>query len=128
MSDECDKGKRTKENMKTLCGLVYKYACAASDVAKELILSQYLIINEKAAENTRTGLTQEELGKLQASIGKVPYADYIFCMRYRISTQRVSGSPRGALQPRREVFHGRVKDGSGQGQNQSRSLPRFRSA
>ncbi len=35
--DECDKGKRTKENMKTLCGLVYKYAVPRQYVAKEHI-------------------------------------------------------------------------------------------
>ncbi len=80
--NDCPKGKRTKENMKALCGLVYKYAVPRQFVTKDLILSQYLVINEKATEGKRTGLTTEELKKLEQSIGKVPYADYIFCMCY----------------------------------------------
>ena len=36
--DDCPKGKRTKENMKALCGLVYKYAVPRQYVAKDLIL------------------------------------------------------------------------------------------
>lgn len=68
--------------MKTLCGLVYKYAVPRQLVSKGLILSQYLIINEKAVDSRRTGLTQEELDRLQGNIGKVQYADYIYCMCY----------------------------------------------
>ena len=44
--------------------------------------TQYLVINEKAADSRRTGLTPDELDKLKANIGKVPYADYIYCMCY----------------------------------------------
>ncbi|MEG6513535.1 site-specific integrase [Desulforamulus ruminis] len=80
--DDCPKGKRTKENMKALCGLVYKYAVPRQYVAKDLILSQYLVINEKAAESRRTGLTMEELERLRQIIGTVPYADYAYCMCY----------------------------------------------
>lgn len=80
--DECPKGKRTKENMKALCGLVYKYAVPRQYVEKELILSQYLVIHEKASESRRTGLTRDELVRLEHAIGRVSYADYIFCMCY----------------------------------------------
>lgn len=80
--DECPKGKRTKENMKALCGLLYKHAIPRQYVTKDLILSQYLTIHEKATEGKRTGLTRDELNRIEASIGHVPYADYIFCFCY----------------------------------------------
>lgn len=80
--DDCPRGKRTKENMKALCGLVYKYAVPRQYVSKDLILSQYLIINEKASDSRRTGLTMEELERLRKIIGIVPYADYVYCMCY----------------------------------------------
>ncbi len=80
--DDCEKGRRTKENMKALCGLIYKYAIPRQYVYKDLVLSQYLVINDKAVDSKRTGLTMEELAKLEKGIGKIPYADYIFCMCY----------------------------------------------
>lgn len=80
--DDCPKGKRTQQNMKTLCGLVYKYAVPRDYVSRELILSQYLVIHEKGTESRRTGLTMEELERLRQSIGKVLYAEYIYGMCY----------------------------------------------
>lgn len=53
--------KKTKENMKALCGLLYKYAVPRQYVQSNLILSQYLIINDKGTERRRTGLTDKEL-------------------------------------------------------------------
>lgn len=43
---------------------------------------QYLTVNEKAAESRRTGLTTDELKRLENVIGTVPYANYIYCMCY----------------------------------------------
>ena len=80
--DECPRGKRTKENMKALTGLMYKYAVPRQLVSSNLILSQFLVVRGEAAENQRTGLTNDELTKLKDAIGKVPYADYIYCMCY----------------------------------------------
>lgn len=101
--NECSKGKRTKENMKALCGLVYKYAIPRQYVMKDLILSQYLVINEKASEGKRTGLTKEELKKLESAIGTVPYAEYIFCMCY------LGFRPSEALDLRVENYHRKEK-------------------
>ncbi|MPM65733.1 hypothetical protein SDC9_112634 [bioreactor metagenome] len=47
--------------MKALCGLLYKYAVPRQYVQSNLILSQYLIINDKGTERRRTGLTDKEL-------------------------------------------------------------------
>lgn len=80
--DECIRGKRTKENMKALCGLLYKYAVPRQYVSSLLNLGQYLVINDKGTERRRTGLTDAELVRLRAAIGSVPYADYIYCMCY----------------------------------------------
>ena len=80
--DECPRGKRTKENMKALIGLMYKYAVPRQLVEKSLILSQYLVINEKGSGSRRTGLTKGELEQLRLAVGIVPYADYVYCMCY----------------------------------------------
>jgi integrase len=101
--DECSKGKRTKENMKALCGLIYKYAVPRQYVAKDLILSQYLTINEKAVDSKRTGLTKDELKRLEEAIGIVPFADYIFCMCY------LGFRPSEALDLRAESYNRKEK-------------------
>jgi integrase len=80
--DDCPAGKRTKETMKSLCGLIYKYAVPRQYVSRDLILPQFLVIREKAAESRRTGFTADELERLRLAIGTVPYADYIYCMCY----------------------------------------------
>jgi integrase len=80
--DECPRGKRTRETMKSLCGLIYKYAVPRQYVSRDLILSQFIVINIKATESRRTGFMTDELEKIRQAIGKVPYADYIYCMCY----------------------------------------------
>lgn len=82
--DDCPKGKRTKENMKALVGLIYKYAVPRQLVTSNLILSQFLVIklDNNGSGSQRTGLTNEELTRLKKSIGTVPFADYIYCMCY----------------------------------------------
>ena len=47
--DECPKGKRTRENMKALAGLLYKYAIPRNLAA--LNLGQYLIVGEGESRN-----------------------------------------------------------------------------
>lgn len=80
--DDCAAGKRTKQNMKTLCGLMYKYAIPRNLVSSSLNLASFLVIHDEGAQNKRTGLTMDELGKLKTLIGKIPYADYVYCMCY----------------------------------------------
>lgn len=77
--DECPRGKRTRENMKALCGLMYKYA-VPRDYAK-LNLAQYLIVGGETRKE-RSGFSTEQIEKLRKASGAIPYADYIYCMCY----------------------------------------------
>lgn len=77
--DECPKGKRTHENMKALCGLMYKYAIPRG--LASLNLGQYLIVDADAGAG-KVGLPVDILEKLKKAIGTVPYADYIVAQCY----------------------------------------------
>lgn len=67
-------GKRTQENMKALCGLLYKYAIPRHMAT--LNMGQYLIVGG-AKGLGKDGLPMNALKKLEDNVGKVPYADYI---------------------------------------------------
>lgn len=60
--DECPRGKRTHENMKALCGLLYKYAIPRG--LASLNLGQYLIV-DAAAGAGKVGLPLDALEKLK---------------------------------------------------------------
>lgn len=77
--DGCPKGKRTKENMKALCGLMYKYAIPRGYCT--LNLAQYLIVSGDSSAS-RSSFDDEQLDMIRAAVGTVPYADYIYCMCY----------------------------------------------
>lgn len=67
-------GKRTQENMKALCGLLYKYAIPRHMAT--LNMGQYLNVGG-AKGLGKEGLPKEALEKLVANVGKVEWADYI---------------------------------------------------
>lgn len=77
--DECEKGKRTKENMKALCGLMYKYAIPRH--LASLNLAQYLIVGGGEV-GERRGIPLEDLHLLENAMGSVPYADYVVAQCY----------------------------------------------
>ena len=77
--DECPKGKRTKENMKALVGLMYKYAIPRH--AADIDLGHYLVINADSNDE-KEALPMEAVEKLKKAIGSVQYADYIVCECY----------------------------------------------
>lgn len=74
--DDCPKGKRTKQNMRTLCGLVYKYAIPRR--MTDINLSEYLIVSGDDGEG-KVGLPIEAVKKIQKNIWKCFGADYIVC-------------------------------------------------
>lgn len=77
--DDCPHGKRTRENMKALCGLMFKYAVPRGYA--ELNLAQYLFVGgERGA--ARESFSTEQIEKLRLASGVVPYANYIYCMCY----------------------------------------------
>ena len=77
--DDCPHGKRTRENMKALCGLLYKYAIPRH--LSTLNLGQYLIVGggDTAARNA---LPDEAVAALEDNAGTVPGADYVLCQCY----------------------------------------------
>lgn len=77
--DECGKGKRTRQNMKALCGLLYKYAIPRNLVS--LNLGQYLIVGD-GEQIKRVGLPLDVLHLIESAVGRIPYADYIVAQCY----------------------------------------------
>lgn len=78
--DDCPKGKRTRQVMKVLGGLLYGYAIPRGYV-DNVNKAQYIFVS--GAEGTaREEFKEHEIEKVRQSIGKVPYADYIYCNIY----------------------------------------------
>ena len=76
--DDCPHGRRTKENMRALCGLIYKYAIPRHYA--ELNYGQYLIVNGE--HGSRPGLPDNALPKLSAHVNDVFGASYVLCQCY----------------------------------------------
>lgn len=76
--DECPKGRRTKENMKALCGLMYKYAVPRHLASLEL--GSYLIVSGESG--SKAALPDDALEKMRAHTGDVFGASYVLCQCY----------------------------------------------
>lgn len=76
--DSCELGRRSLENAKTCLGLVYKYGIPRGYVESKLNVAEYLHIDKKS-DHHKSGLTADQLEQVRTSIGKVPYADYVYC-------------------------------------------------
>lgn len=80
--DECPHGRRTKENMRALVGLMYKYGIPRKlGLADNLNLANYLIIDGGSAAR-REAFTDVEIEKINKACGIVPHAEDIYCMIY----------------------------------------------
>ena len=77
--DDCPRGKRTRENMKALCGLLYKFAIPRH--LASLNLGEYLIVGGGDG-GEKIGLPADAVEKLRSNIGTIPYADYIVAQCY----------------------------------------------
>lgn len=79
--DDCPHGKRTQQNMKAVCGLVYKFGIPRQYVPENLNLAQYLIVggNDSAP---RSSFSADEIEKIRTSVGKVKHAEWIYVMIY----------------------------------------------
>lgn len=77
--DQCPAGKRTKENIKAMLSLVYKYAMHNDIVSRNRAETLYTGDQPKG---TRPSFTRDELEKIRLAIGVAPYADYVYCMCY----------------------------------------------
>lgn len=79
--DNCGKGKRTQENMKAVCGLVYKYGIPRQAVPENLNLAQYLIVGGDKGSH-RISFDDDQIEKIRNQIGIKQYADYAYCLIY----------------------------------------------
>lgn len=77
--DKVDARKRTRENMKTLAGLLYKYAIPR--MLATLNIATYLHTGENDKER-RIGFTVEQIAIIAANVGIIPMADYILVLIY----------------------------------------------
>lgn len=77
--DNCIRGKRTKEDMKSLAMQLYKYG--ASIKIADHNYAQYIFCG-RGQEGTRPSFTTEEIETIRRAIGILPYADYTYCLIY----------------------------------------------
>ena len=79
--DDCEQGKRTRQLMKIVANLIYKYAVPRGYQPDNLNLAAYLKTGEGKV-GVRPAFTELEVEKIRLGIGVVPFADYIYCMIY----------------------------------------------
>lgn len=79
--DNCPAGKRTRENMRAVVGLMYKYGIPRHVIPDNLNLAPFLTITGEDAAH-RPSFTDVEIEKIRKAVGTVPFADYIYCMIY----------------------------------------------
>ena len=79
--DSCGKGKRTQQNMKAMCGLVYKYGIPRNCTPNNLNLAQFLVVGGEDATH-RDAFTDKQIDQIRKAVGTIDYADYIYCLIY----------------------------------------------
>jgi integrase len=79
--DNCGKGRRTQENMKAVCGLVYKYGIPRQAVPDNLNLAQYIIVGGDKGSH-RESFNDLQIEQIRQQIGITKYADYAYCLIY----------------------------------------------
>ena len=77
--DDCSKGKRTKENMKALAGLLMKYAIPRHQT--DMNYAEFLHTGNDA-KGTRPAFTNEQIKKIDEQIGITPHAEDVMCLIY----------------------------------------------
>jgi integrase len=77
--DACPHGERTKEVMKALGTLLYKYALA-NDIAERDYATHIYVKQEEKPE--RESFTHDEVQAIRDAVGRVKFADYILVMIY----------------------------------------------
>ncbi|MDL2214429.1 site-specific integrase [Clostridia bacterium OttesenSCG-928-O13] len=77
--DDCPKGKQTRKNMKTFAGLLYDYAIPRGYVDKNL--GRFLFPGGEPGM-PREVFSDAEIEIIRKSIGKVPFAEFIYCDIY----------------------------------------------
>ena len=79
--DDCPHGKRTRQNMKAVCGLVYKYGIPRKVIPENLNLAQFLIVEGEASAR-RASFTDGEIEAIKKACGKIPHAEEVYILIY----------------------------------------------
>lgn len=77
--DACPSGKRTHQNMKCVAGLLWAYAKDAGYVSQDITENLYI---GKGETVQRDPLTESEVETIRTAIGKIRYAEYVYCLCY----------------------------------------------
>lgn len=77
--DKCPAGKRTHQMMKVTAGLIWAYATDANIVEKDITENLYI---GKHQTKPREPLTPKDIELVKDAIGRLRYAEYIYCLCY----------------------------------------------
>lgn len=77
--DACPSGKRTHQNMKCVAGLLWAYAIDSNYITQDV--TEHLYIG-KGQTVQRDPLTEKEVEAIRRAIGKIRYAEYVYCLCY----------------------------------------------
>jgi integrase len=77
--DACPSGRSTKEDMRTVCSLIYKFAAQNGIDVKNP--SSYLYLGTEK-KGTREPLSMDELERIRRAVGIVPFAGMIYALCY----------------------------------------------
>ena len=113
--DDCPKGKRTRQNMKAVCGLVYKYGIPRHVVPENLNLAPFLIVTGDGAAH-RAAFSDVELEKIKKACGNVPHADEIYTLIYTgFRPSEFLALTAGDYDSKRQTLTGGAKTDAGRG-------------
>lgn len=77
--DDCPAGKRTHQLMKVTAGLIWGYAFDTNLVYKDITNNLYI---GKHESKPREPLTSDDIDLIRGAIGRLRYAEYIYCLCY----------------------------------------------
>ena len=77
--DACPRGKRTKEDMRTVAGLLNKFAMDQDIIPRNYAANLYTGRDRKG---TRPAFTWDEVDAIRQAVGALPYADYVYTLIY----------------------------------------------
>lgn len=77
--DACPSGKRTHQNMKCVAGLLWAYAIDSGYITQDVTEHLY---TGKGQTVQRDPLTEKEVEAIRSAIGKIRYAEYVYCLCY----------------------------------------------
>ena len=110
--DNCPHGVRTRENMKALCTLLYKYAHEIGVTSEDY--GQHIYIKRTGETSEKRAFTAKELRDLIAAADTVPYIDLVLIMCYTgYRVNEIVKMPRSAYDPESLTLVGGSKTAAG---------------